>query len=101
MTHTSSPVAGSTQDFTNVAVNGWIGFWGEGSITVDHAWALCKGGNLLKILDTKKDITINQGYFSSANANLSFGANLDNGIYEPTPDVPLSRRDRMEKMWVI
>ena len=72
----------STQDFTNVAVNGLIGFWGEGSITVDHAWALCKGGNILKILDTKKDITINEGYFSYANANLSFGANLDNGIYE-------------------
>ena len=74
--------SGSTQDFTNVAVTGWIGFQGEGSVTVDHAWALCKGGNLLKILDRKNDITINQGYFSDASANLSFGANLDNGIYE-------------------
>lgn len=74
--------SGSTQDFTDVAVTGWIGFWGEGSVTVDHAWALYKGSNFLKILDTKADITINEGYFSYAGGNLSFGANLDNGIYE-------------------
>ena len=74
--------SGSTQDFTDVAVTGWIGFWGEGSVTVDHAWALYKGDNFLKILDTKADITINEGYFSYAGGNLSFGANLDNGIYE-------------------
>ena len=74
--------SGSTQDFKDVAVTGWIGFWGEGSVTVDHAWALYKGSNFLKILDTKADITINQGYFSYASGNLSFGANLDNGIYE-------------------
>ncbi len=74
--------SGSTQDFTDVAVTGWIGFWGEGSVTVDHAWALYKGNNFLKILDTKADITINEGYFSYAGGNLSFGANLDNGIYE-------------------
>lgn len=74
--------SGSTQDFKDVAVTGWIGFWGEGSVTVDHAWALYKGNNFLKILDTKADITINEGYFSYAGGNLSFGANLDNGIYE-------------------
>lgn len=74
--------SGSTQDFKDVAVTGWIGFWGEGSVTVDHAWALYKGDNFLKILDTKADITINEGYFSYAGGNLSFGANLDNGIYE-------------------
>ena len=74
--------SGSTQDFKDVAVTGWIGFWGEGSVTVDHAWALYKGSNFLKILDTKADITINEGYFSYAGGNLSFGANLDNGIYE-------------------
>ena len=74
--------SGSTQDFTDIAVTGWIGFWGEGSVTVDHAWALYKGDNFLKILDTKADITINEGYFSYAGGNLSFGANLDNGIYE-------------------
>lgn len=74
--------SGSTQDFKDVAVTGWIGFWGEGSVTVDHVWALYKGNNFLKILDTKADITINEGYFSYAGGNLSFGANLDNGIYE-------------------
>lgn len=74
--------SGSTQDFTDVAVTGWIGFWGEGSVTVNHAWALCQGGNLLKILDIQNEVTIDQVYFTNANGNLSFGANLDNGVYE-------------------
>lgn len=74
--------SGSTQDFTDVAVAGWIGSWDEGSVTVDHAWALCKEGNLLKILDIQNEVTIDQGYFADASGNLSFGANLDDGVYE-------------------
>jgi hypothetical protein len=74
--------SGSTQDFTDVAVAGWIGSWDEGSVTVDHAWALCKEGNLLKILDIQNEVTIDQGYFADVSGNLSFGANLDDGVYE-------------------
>ncbi len=73
--------SGSTQDFKNVGVSGWIGFWGEGSVTVNHAWALYKDGNLLDILDIMSDVTINEG-FSYLYSNISFGANLGNGIYE-------------------
>ena len=79
----------SSENFTNVGVYGQVMEYGIWDITFDHAWVLCKDGEKIQELDVQKDLVLNTSYDSynsspikTISANLSFGAELADGVYE-------------------
>ena len=72
----------STADFTVSTVNGSISYIGESTVTTDCGWALYKGGQLLRIFDTRKNVTITGKKWHDTTTTLQFGSGLADGVYE-------------------
>lgn len=71
----------TSQNFQNVSLTSRL-YSMDKSISVDHAWALFKDGVRLAVLGEQDYVTVPAGHTTSFKGSLSFGAGLNNGVYE-------------------
>lgn len=70
-----------TED-SSISVDGRFGSWACKDIAIDYRWVICKNGTIVKEFDPNTNVTIKDNEWLDKSDDLSFGASLDNGVYE-------------------